>query len=95
MYTRAVGIYPAGDNPVHGISDLNGNVWEWCLTAGGRDYKSPETEDNCPEGTGRRGARGGSWGFDDSYCRAAARGWFDSSYGGISQGFRVCVSVPI
>ena len=46
-----VGSYPTG-NTTDGISDLAGNVWEWCLDA----YTS--YEENPRRGDGLRAARG-------------------------------------
>ena len=93
--TTAVGLYPQGNNPAHGASDLSGNVSEWCLTVWQDEYTSPEAEDNDPNGSARRVVRGGSWVYHVIFCRAAARGrsvpvnWY---YTG---GVRVCLSVPI
>ena len=68
--TTPVGQFsPAGDSP-EGVSDLAGNVWEWCSTRyGGVDakpkfgypYQADEREDL--EGDDTRILRGGSW-FD-------------------------------
>lgn len=93
--TSAVGLFPQGANPVHGACDLSGNVWEWCLTAWAKQYQSPETEKNDPQGVSGRCARGGSWLDVGGNCRAAARlvGYLRDRFN--VQGFRVVVSVPI
>jgi hypothetical protein len=50
--TTAVGMYPGGASS-HGVLDLAGNVWEWCLTR----YDEPRKE---AAGDARRVVRGGS-----------------------------------
>jgi formylglycine-generating enzyme required for sulfatase activity len=93
--TSAVGMFPHGANPGNGACDLSGNVWEWCLTAWGGDYTSPEAEQNDPAGGAARGLRGGSWRDRQYAARTASRNgglpWF--SY--FDRGFRVVCSVPI
>lgn len=51
--TTAVGIYPQG-NSLQGVSDLSGNVWEWCLDA----HEKPANIDT--SGAFPRVVRGGS-----------------------------------
>ncbi|MBN1203094.1 MAG: SUMF1/EgtB/PvdO family nonheme iron enzyme [Anaerolineae bacterium] len=94
--TSAVGLFPAGANPAHGACDLIGNVWEWCLTEWAANYESPEAENNRPEGTGGRVARGGSWFFYNRLSlRAAARSLDSPDLRFGNWGFRVVWSVPI
>ncbi|MES9859122.1 MAG: formylglycine-generating enzyme family protein [Sedimenticola sp.] len=64
--TTAVGLYPEGDS-LQGVSDLSGNVLEWCLN----EYK--ETADIQPSGTESRVVRGGSWLHYSGYARASFR----------------------
>jgi formylglycine-generating enzyme required for sulfatase activity len=64
--TTAVGVYPRGAS-AHGVLDLAGNVWEWCLNK----YESPRDCD--PAGEGPRVVRGGSWHFLRDYARCAYR----------------------
>lgn len=70
--TTPVGIYsPHGDSP-YGVSDMAGNVCEWCATKWQDSYKSYEN-DNSPGGSSPRVLRGGSFGNFAGYVRCAFR----------------------
>ncbi len=86
--TTAVGIYPQG-NSGQGVSDLAGNVWEWCLN----EYGDPANTQT--SGTESRVLRGGSWLYDQDYARASVRYYNvpDSRY--YNLGFRLSCSSPI
>ncbi|MCC6861614.1 MAG: SUMF1/EgtB/PvdO family nonheme iron enzyme [Bryobacterales bacterium] len=86
--TTAVGMYPRGDSRQE-VSDLAGNVWEWCRNV----YERPQN--TAPGGQESRVLRGGAWASDQGYARAgfrlhappvARRSYF---------GFRVVCSSPI
>ncbi|MFN0106464.1 MAG: SAV_2336 N-terminal domain-related protein [Bryobacteraceae bacterium] len=85
--TSAVGIYPEGASP-HGVLDLCGNVWEWCLN----EYENP----NCTQPGGResRVLRGGSWGLNSEYARARDRNIDHPTDRIAGVGFRVVYSSP-
>jgi formylglycine-generating enzyme required for sulfatase activity len=80
-----------------GLSDMYGNVWEWCA-----DYWHNNYEGAPSDGSARlKGSkeefyilRGGSWINDPRGCRSAYRLWYapDVSYSYL--GFRVCCSSP-
>ena len=57
-HTSAVGMYPRGDTQ-HGVLDMAGNVWEWCLNK----YKQPETPESLriDDTDASRVLRGGAW----------------------------------
>jgi formylglycine-generating enzyme required for sulfatase activity len=73
--TSPVGIFPNGKSP-YGCMDMAGNVYEWCSDWFDEDYykKSPKKNPRGPEDGSLRVRRGGRWGFDAPYCRAAYRG---------------------
>jgi formylglycine-generating enzyme required for sulfatase activity len=61
--TSPVGMYPLGESKPHKLMDMGGNVWEWQANL----YK---------KGEDWRAVRGGSWDFNESSARAAARGLY-------------------
>ncbi len=65
--TSSVGIFKNGDTPKinnKSVSDLSGNVWEWCLNF----YDEDSSGSN-------RVLRGGSWYFSEQNCRSASRSY--------------------
>jgi uncharacterized protein (TIGR02996 family) len=76
-----------------GLSDLHGNVWEWCQDAFDRNfYQSSSTQDPICDNfqENRRVLRGGSWDDGPHVCRAASRYCHEPAYRHNSIGFRVC-----
>jgi len=64
-----------------GLYDVHGNLWEWCSDFYDTGYYAQSPADD-PTGGGSGGARvlrGGSWGDDATFCRAAYRCSFDPS----------------
>jgi formylglycine-generating enzyme required for sulfatase activity len=84
-----------------GVSDMCGNVWEWCSTRWGRNWQTMEYEYPYKEGDGRefldgafaRVMRGGSW-FDPlTEANPANRGRYLPGSRGSNIGFRLARSL--
>ncbi|MEI6675102.1 MAG: SUMF1/EgtB/PvdO family nonheme iron enzyme [Verrucomicrobiota bacterium] len=93
-YTSPVGTFaPNG----YGLYDMAGNVseicWDWSLY----NYYSttPTTDPHGPTSGTDRVMRGGSWAYDQFYCRASDREYKGPSYSGWEFGFRLArTSIP-
>jgi len=74
-----------GDSPF-GVTDMSGNVWEWCLTA----YETGKTD---LQGTDIRVVRGGSW-YDNSSdnFRVVYRHSYTPDMSSVLRGFRIVCS---
>jgi formylglycine-generating enzyme required for sulfatase activity len=92
--TAPVGTYPPN---AWGLQEMHGNVSELCL----------DTWDNLPYYSGAAVTdplltggvyvihRGGSWVYDDSFCRSACRLWDWPQGYADSQGFRIVLAPPL
>ncbi len=93
--THAVGEKPAN---AWGLYDVHGNVWEWTLSPWTSDYSAkkdgfeldPRSVDRAAaSGGGQRVIRGGGYGNDADYARAACRGNGNPDIGRGNLGFRL------
>ncbi|MGH2399071.1 MAG: formylglycine-generating enzyme family protein, partial [bacterium] len=92
--TTPVGVFPGGVTP-EGLVDMSGNTWDW---TGTRYERYPyDAGDGREEGTGAapRVLRGGSWGSDLDFARAAFRVPSDPDARDDILGLRVVCSSPI
>ncbi len=94
--TTPVGSYPSNK---WGLSDMHGNVREWCLDWYSGEYYSECKEEGIvknpqgPETGSNRVLRGGSWCSGGQYCRSAYRSYSSPGFRSDSIGFRL-VFVP-
>jgi formylglycine-generating enzyme required for sulfatase activity len=80
-----------------GLSDMHGNVDEWCQDHWHENYKGAPADGSAWIEGGNasyRVRRGGSWDFNPRYCRSAYRYWLEPGDVNINLGFRVCCSAP-
>ena len=82
-----------------GLSDMHGNVWEWCQDQWHKSYTGAPTDGSAWEDRdeeANRILRGGSWGDFPRYCRSAFRNYNDTpDVRDLNViGFRVVCSAP-
>jgi formylglycine-generating enzyme required for sulfatase activity len=89
--TTPIGFFQGGETP-EGISDMSGNVFEWCSDTW-RDYTQSETirhDNQTADDLSSRIVRGGSYRSTRNFLRAAFRGRYPANFQGNDVGFRLC-----
>ena len=77
-----------------GLYDMSGNVWEWVEDNYHPNYNGAPSDGSAWMNGSMHVLRGGSWGYDQPYSRAAARSKFGSNYRYYSYGFRLVRTLP-
>jgi formylglycine-generating enzyme required for sulfatase activity len=82
-----------------GLSDMHGNVYEWCQDHYHRNYEGAPTdgrawEDEEAKENKSRVIRGGAWGSSPRHCRSADRYYFNPRASSDNFGFRVVCVAP-
>jgi formylglycine-generating enzyme required for sulfatase activity len=77
-----------------GLSDMHGNVWEWCQDHWHPDYIGAPTDGSARFSaiTSKRIIRGGSWNDIPKYCRSASRNSYSPNDCNHSLGLRIVCS---
>ena len=80
-----------------GLSDMHGNVWEWCADHWHSNYEGAPTDGSAwlsENEDANRVLRGGSWNLNPVICRSASRSSFYPRGPYYYTGFRVVCSSP-
>jgi formylglycine-generating enzyme required for sulfatase activity len=90
--TCRVGSYPAN---ALSVSDMHGNVWEWCADWKGEYAPGQATDPSGPGSGSFRVVRGGGWSFSVAWvCRAAFRHGYEPGRRLDDLGVRLARSFP-
>ena len=76
-----------------GLYDMSGNVWEWVEDSYHENYIDAPEDGSAWTNGAMHVLRGGSWGKEPEYVRAAVRSMFSDNYRDFSYGFRLALTL--
>ncbi len=74
-----------------GLYDMSGNIFEWCYDWYGAYNRDASKDPTGPSEGTRRVIRGGSWGYDETYCTVTKRVFYSPDLRSYSIGFRLAL----
>ena len=81
-----------------GLSDMHGNVWEWCADPFHSNYEGAPADGSAWLNKGKSDSnyvlRGGSWNYSPWDCRSAYRNYNPPAFANYYIGFRVACAAP-
>lgn len=75
-----------------GIYDMSGNLWEWCQDWMGHYQPEEQTNPAGPDEGTHRIMRGGSWTYDQNFCRVSRRNYISNVIGVSNCGLRLAMT---
>ena len=75
-----------------GIYDMSGNLWEWCQDWLGHYQPEEQTNPVGPDEGSHRVMRGGSWTYDQNFCRVSKRNYISHVIGVSNCGLRLALT---
>ena len=86
-------VHPVGAKLANelGLSDMSGNLWEWCLDAYGQYPEATQTNPVVESGS-QYVLRGGAWTYFPTCCRVTCRDRYNGNARSVSNGFRVVMN---
>lgn len=78
-----------------GIYDMSGNLWEWCYDWQGQYQPEEQTNPAGPDEGAHRIMRGGSWTYDQTFCRVSRRNYISNVIGVSNCGLRLAMTYDV
>ena len=71
---------------------MSGNLWEWCYDWQGNYLPEEQTNPTGPADGTHRIMRGGSWTYDQNFCRVSRRNYISNVIGVSNCGLRLAMT---